>query len=365
MIISIYEYPPVLFFCAAVALIFGAVMGSFLNCAAWRIAHGESFLKGRSRCPRCGHVLTPPELVPVFSWLLQGGRCRACGEKISVRYPLTELGFALTTLVCLLRFDLTALCLRNYVFLCCLFCLSLVDLECFIIPDGCCLTAAAAWLLFILSALILPGAAGLKAAEAGAAENGADLLSGSLSVVLSEAVPGLAAAVLFGGGVLAVSLIMDHVLGRDSLGGGDIKLIAVTGLYLKPVGTLFAVMLACILGLLFFVVRNGLPEKDSEKNDTGEGDGGDREDIRKGQSTGSEEDGAGGESGGSAQSGESGGSSQSGERDGSSQSGESDGSDGDIPDKAFPFGPSIALAAAVMLLFGEPLVGWYLGLMGI
>ena len=339
------------------------------GCSHFRGSDGIlSELCGMAHCPRRivpeGTQPLPPlrpcaytaGAGPCVQLAIAGGRCRACGEKISVRYPLTELGFALTTLVCLLRFDLTALCLRNYVFLCCLFCLSLVDLECFIIPDGCCLTAAAAWLLFILSALILPGAAGLKAAEAGAAENGADLLSGSLSVVLSEAVPGLAAAVLFGGGVLAVSLIMDHVLGRDSLGGGDIKLIAVTGLYLKPVGTLFAVMLACILGLLFFVVRNGLPEKDSEKNDTGEGDGGDREDIRKGQSTGSEEDGAGGESGGS---------SQSGERDGSSQSGESDGSDGDIPDKAFPFGPSIALAAAVMLLFGEPLVGWYLGLMGI
>lgn len=363
MNISIYEYPPVLYFCAAVALIFGAVMGSFLNCAAWRIAHGESFLRGRSRCPRCGHVLTPPELVPVFSWLLQGGRCRACGDKISVRYPLTELGFSLTTLACLLRFDLTVLCLRNYVFLCCLFCLSLVDLECFIIPDGCCLTAAAAWLLSIPLMAAFPAAVSGSAMGAGtagqgvsAAGAGGDMFSGALSGVLTEALSGLAAALVFGGGVLAVSLIMDHVLGRDSLGGGDIKLIAVTGLYLKPAGTLFAVMLSCIFGLVFFAVRSCLPEKNSEKNDVREeggsdegngGSGGAGEDIRKGKSAGPERSGAGTRGAGP------------------DQSEDSDGSDDEIPDNAFPFGPSIALAAAVMLLFGEPLVGWYLGLLGI
>ena len=118
---SIWMNRGLLLYCGAVAVILGAVFGSFLNCAAWRIAHGESFLRGHSRCPSCGHELGARDLVPVLSWVFQRGRCRYCGVKISVRYPLTELAFALLTLLCLLRFDLSVLCLRNWIFLCCLF----------------------------------------------------------------------------------------------------------------------------------------------------------------------------------------------------------------------------------------------------
>ncbi len=104
---SIWIDRGVLIYCCVMAFALGAVFGSFLNCAAWRIAHGESFLRGHSRCPACGHALGLPDLVPIFSWLFQRGRCRYCGVKISVRYPLTELAFGLITLLCLLRFDLT------------------------------------------------------------------------------------------------------------------------------------------------------------------------------------------------------------------------------------------------------------------
>lgn len=265
--ISIYEYKPFLIFFVIVAAVFGAVMGSFLNCAAWRIAHGESFLKGRSRCPDCGHILTPLELIPVLSWVIQGGKCRNCGKKIPVRYPLTELVFACVTVACLLRFDLTVLCLRNYVFLCCLFCLSLVDLESFVIPDECHIISVAAWVVTLPFTFISPLDTGLR----------------------------ILAGIVFGGGILLVSNILDRVLGRESLGGGDVKLLAVTGLYLSMAGTLFALMLACVIGLVFYALG---------KKDGGEG-------------------------------------------------------------KPFPFGPSISAGAAIMLLFGEPLVSWYLGLIGI
>lgn len=264
---SIYDYRPVLIFCIAVAACFGAIMGSFLNCAAFRIVRGESFLKGRSRCPSCGHTLTALELIPVFSWLIQRGRCKACGARVSVRYPLTELGFAALTVLCLLRFDLTVLCLRNYVFLCCLFLLTLTDLEDMTIPDGCHIVSVLAWAI-ALPFLPFPG--------------------------WSEVLRSVIAAVVFGGGLLAISLIMDKVLGRDSMGGGDIKLFAVVGLYLGIIGTLFALLAACVIGLLFSVVTRAK--------------GGDR---------------------------------------------------------AFPFGPAIAVAAAAMLLYGAPLIQWYGGLLSI
>ncbi len=224
---SIYAGRGLLLYCSVLACVLGAVFGSFLNCAAWRIAHGESFLKGHSRCPKCEHELGAKDLVPVLSWVFQRGCCRYCGEKISVRYPLTELGFALLTLACLLHFDLSVLCLRNWVFLCCLFCLSLVDLESYTIPDGCLLIAAGVWLAAL--PFLRPG--------------------------WGEILRALLAGLVFGGGILLLSLAMDKILGRESLGGGDVKLFAVVGLYLGFAGTLFTMLFACVLGLLFALAQ--------------------------------------------------------------------------------------------------------------
>ena len=118
-VMSIYEYTPILIYFVLLAAVLGSSLGSFLNCAAWRIVHGESFLKGRSHCTTCGHALGFLDLIPVLSWVFLKGKCRYCGEKIPARYPLTELFFAAVSVLCLLRFDLTVLCLRNYIFLCC------------------------------------------------------------------------------------------------------------------------------------------------------------------------------------------------------------------------------------------------------
>ena len=227
---SIYDSRYILCFCCAVAAVLGAVFGSFLNCAAYRIAHGQSFLKGRSRCPECLHELTALDLIPILSYIFLRGRCRHCNAKVSPRYLITELFFALVTVLCLLRFDLTVLCLRNWVFICCLFCLSLVDLESFIIPDGCLIAALAAWVC------ALPF-----------------LWTGLRDFAFS-----LIAAVVFGGGMLLISLALDRILKKESMGGGDIKLFAVCALYLGLIATLFSIILACVLGLLFALARRKL-----------------------------------------------------------------------------------------------------------
>jgi leader peptidase (prepilin peptidase) / N-methyltransferase len=72
----------------------GALIGSFGNVVVHRWPRGESVVRPRSRCPRCGHVLSPLELVPVLSWLALRARCRSCGLPISARYPTVELAFA-------------------------------------------------------------------------------------------------------------------------------------------------------------------------------------------------------------------------------------------------------------------------------
>jgi prepilin signal peptidase PulO-like enzyme (type II secretory pathway) len=70
--------------------IFGLIVGSFLNCVIYRLETGESFLKGRSYCPHCKHVLSWKDLIPIFSFLILKGKCRYCKKKISFQYPLVE-----------------------------------------------------------------------------------------------------------------------------------------------------------------------------------------------------------------------------------------------------------------------------------
>lgn len=225
---SIYADKGLLIYSIVMAAIFGAVMGSFLNCAAYRISKGESFVKGRSYCPSCGHELGVLDLVPVFSWVLLGGKCRYCKTPISPRYVLAEITMALLSVGCLLKFDISILCLRNFIFICCLFCLALVDMQSYIIPDGCLIISAIAWV--VTAPFLVLGKSGI--------------------------INSLLAAVIYGGGMLILSLVMDRVLKKESLGGGDIKLFAVVGLYLGLAGTLFALLLASILGLLFIAFKS-------------------------------------------------------------------------------------------------------------
>lgn len=72
------------------AFVWGAMLGSFLNVVAHRVPRGESVVRGRSRCPRCGAAVRPRDNVPVLGWLLLRGRCRDCAAPIAARYPLVE-----------------------------------------------------------------------------------------------------------------------------------------------------------------------------------------------------------------------------------------------------------------------------------
>ena len=322
--LSIYDSRLILTYFIIVAALFGAVMGSFLNCLAWRVTHGESVLKGRSHCPNCGHTLGVSELIPVFSWLFQRGRCKACGEKISIRYPLTELFFAAVTVLCLLRFDLTIECLRNYIFLCCLFALSLTDLESMVIPNGFHIVMLAVWIL------ALPFVPGFRN--------------------WPEIIRSLIAFLVYGGGILGLSLLMDKLLKKDSLGGGDVKLIAVAALYLGLIGMLFAMLLASVIGLVYVLVKRFAGARKSAE------EGEEKASETEAEASGSERQEAGSEE------------LRSGRMEAAGE--EASEAETDLSDREskgigeFPFGPAIAAACALVLLYGGAVINWYLGLIG-
>ncbi len=79
---------------AIILFVLGLLIGSFASAVAYRLPRGEDFVLSRSRCPKCGHTLAAIDLIPLVSWLVQGGKCRYCKTEYGVRYLFLELGFA-------------------------------------------------------------------------------------------------------------------------------------------------------------------------------------------------------------------------------------------------------------------------------
>ena len=205
-----------------IAALLGAVFASFGGCVASRLVSGESFVRGRSHCAACGHTLSPKDLVPVFSWLFLKGKCRYCGASVPAIYPVTEAMGAAFFALLLWRFGLTLVTLEYCILVILLLIVSLVDWESGLIPDRILLCAVGNFV--ILTLVRGEGLAGL----------GHGALSG-----LAVSIP-----------LLILVLIMDKVLGRESMGGGDIKLFFVVGLYFSLRELLVVVILACVIGIV-------------------------------------------------------------------------------------------------------------------
>ena len=220
MIFTIYPIG-VCIYLLALAGILGLVMGSALNCLALRLVSGEKWSGGRSHCVHCRHELGVLDLIPLFSWLFLRGKCRYCGRKISPRYMIAEALLAVVFMTVVARFGLTLQCFSALVLCGCLFCLSLVDLDIQIIPDRFLVISAVTQLLCLF---ITGGLAG--------------------------AWYGLWHGLLLGGSVLLLSVAMDKLLHKPSMGGGDIKLLFVLGLFFDIPCCFLLLILACVLGIV-------------------------------------------------------------------------------------------------------------------
>ncbi len=199
-----------------VAFLFGLAVGSFLNCLIYRLENNQSFLKGRSFCPRCRHNLSWPDLVPILSFLSLGGRCRYCKKSISWQYPLVELG---TGLLFLFIFSFH-LAIFHYLIVPFLVVIFVYDLKHYLIPDK--IIYPAILLAFFCDALF----------------NFPDLTLGYLPAAL-------AAAAFF----LAIIF-----LSRGKwLGWGDVKLAFLMGLILGWPNILLALFLGFATGAIIGV----------------------------------------------------------------------------------------------------------------
>lgn len=218
----LYATPLITAMLTLFAVLLGAVTGSFLNCLAIRLAVGER-VTGRSHCCSCGHELSGQDLVPLISYMLLGGKCRYCHAKIPLRYPLTELGCALIFVSLLFRFNLSSELLQFTLLFSVLFCASLADLQAYIIPNPLVIVGIA----FRIPFIFLSPAPGREALSA---------LLGGLSVALP---------------LLLLVLLADKVMKKETMGGGDIKLFFMTGLYFDWKVNLFLLLCSCLIGIAF------------------------------------------------------------------------------------------------------------------
>lgn len=242
-----------------IVAVLGACLGSFVNCLAWRLVNGESVTRGRSHCTSCNHVLGPLDLVPVVSYFVLRGKCRHCGTRVSPRYVVVELVMALAFVALLAVYGVGLAWVVYAVLACILMAAALVDLDTFTIPNGFVIAAAVTWALMMVASIAglitwpLSNSLTVAATEPfGMSSMFAYLVgSGWLATLLD----GLAGAVCVGGGILLFSLVFDALTKTVSLGGGDVKLLFAVGLFLGLAGSLLNLLVACIAGLVFALIR--------------------------------------------------------------------------------------------------------------
>jgi leader peptidase (prepilin peptidase)/N-methyltransferase len=229
---------------AAVAALFGAIVGSFLNVVIHRLPRGESVAFPPSRCPLCGARIRPLDNVPVLSWVLLRGRCRACGGAFGARYAAVELANALLWAALATRSGPGLAFAADAALVSALLAVTMIDLDHLIIPDAITLPGIPAGL--VASAFRAPDPSAL----AGALHDrlGLGRLPGALgSPGLWDALLAAAAGFCF---FWAAAEIGYRVFRKESMGGGDIKLAAMMGAFLGLSGLVVAIYVALLAGSL-------------------------------------------------------------------------------------------------------------------
>jgi leader peptidase (prepilin peptidase)/N-methyltransferase len=207
---------------------FGAVLGSFLNVCAYRIPADRSVVSPASHCPLCGSPIRFYDNIPIASYILLLGRCRACKGSISPEYPVVEALTAAFTVLLYLRFGPTPELVVYLIFTASLIVITFIDLRHHIIPDVISLPGIGVGLA---SSTVLAWSGGMPQPWAG---------------VLNSL-----AGILAGGGVLFIVAAAYYLAtGKEGMGGGDIKLLAMIGAFLGWKGVLVTLFIGSFAGAL-------------------------------------------------------------------------------------------------------------------
>lgn len=217
---------------ALAAFVLGAVTGSFLNVCIYRMPLGQSVVSPGSCCMACGTPVRWFDNLPILSWLLLRGRCRSCAAPFSIRYPLVELLTGLLCLLLFLKFGLSLSFAVLFLFCAALVVVTFIDFDHQIIPDEITLPGM---VIGLLCAVVLPPPT---------------WLSSLLGIVVGW---GSLALVFYG---------YLWLTGREGMGGGDAKLLAMIGAFLGLKAIPFVIFVSSLVGSLAGLTLMALRGKD-------------------------------------------------------------------------------------------------------
>ena len=210
--------PKIIF--SIIIFLYGITIGSFLNVCIYRIPKKENIVTTRSHCMQCGYQLKWYDLVPLFSWLVLGGKCRKCKAKISVQYPLIEVLNGIFYLLIFACYGISIEMLLYSLLASALIVISVIDFRTYEIPFGINVFIAFLGLVRVLTDW----------------SNWLEYVVGFFSVSV-------------------VLYVIYVVTNGQGIGGGDIKLMAASGLLLGWKSNIFAFLLGCMLGSVCHVIR--------------------------------------------------------------------------------------------------------------
>lgn len=226
------ELPPA--FLYPMAWLFGCLWGSFLNVCIARLPRGGSVVWPASHCPKCKAAIRGYDNVPVFSYLLLRGKCRACKAPISARYPMVELLMGMLTLALVHRFGVSFTTLAYFVLTMGLIVVTFIDVEYWIIPNE---VSYGLWLVG-LGVSFVPGA----------------------TVAPLDAFIGFAGGAA---GLFLVAWLFLKLRGVEGLGAGDWKLLGGLGAFLGwrllPLLLFLAALQGVLVALVVYLARRGKP----------------------------------------------------------------------------------------------------------
>lgn len=216
---------------AVVLFIFGTVLGSFYNVVGYRLPKGESLLFPSSHCTKCNHKLGASELVPIFSYLFLGGKCKNCGRKISLFYPIFEFCSGILFATSYIVFGFSIELAISLTFISAMLIIIISDYQTMIIPDE----------VLLVSSFLLIVEIWIQKEWSGSLEA---ILAGTLSFLT----------------MFILKKIGDFLFKKESMGGGDIKLMFVFGLTLGYSMAIISVFIASFIALpvaLYFAYKYG------------------------------------------------------------------------------------------------------------
>ena len=204
--------------------IIGMIFGSFFNVCIFRIPEKQSVSNPPSHCPNCNTRLKPRDLVPVFSYLLSGRKCRYCKEEISIRYALVEILTGLLFLLVDNKYLMDIQTIQYLVLISLLIIITFIDIDHYIIPDELIILGSIFVVVFNLIFKV---------------------------ITIKESLLG---ALICGGGVLVIVYLIEFIVKKEVMGGGDIKLFAMLGLFLGVKNSLLVALISVYVGAVFGII---------------------------------------------------------------------------------------------------------------